>query len=241
MKKILGSALVIYSTTFAVAGESNSVVDTNITKPEKIESVAGQRVYNTGMKLGTLGLGVDLSTPINNALSLRFNLNGASYTDTLEDADNDYDGTLDLLTAGILLDYYPFENNFRLTTGLYYNGNGFNGKVTPTTVTTINIDGVEYTLEDINYVNTDVSFDKVAPYVGLGWGTDAHDKGWGFTFDLGVLYHGEANVDLTADIKNEDLAEIINEGLKAEELNAEDDLNDFQFYPVVMLGVNYSF
>jgi hypothetical protein len=241
MKKIVGSALVVLSTTFVLADEPKIVEDSNITKPVKVELSQNQRVYNTGMKLGTLGLGVDISTPINDALSLRLNVNGASYSDTQEEDDNDYDGTLDLLTAGVLLDYYPFENNFRLTTGVYYNGNGFNGKVTPTTETTVDIDGVEYTLADINYVNTDVSFDTIAPYVGLGWGTDAHDEGWGFTFDLGVMYHGEANVDLTADIKNQDLAEIINEGLKAEELNAEDDLNDFQFYPVVMLGVNYSF
>jgi hypothetical protein len=241
MKKILGSMLLLCSTTFAFTAEETIVEDTNVTKPKKVEIVESQRVYNTGIKLGTLGLGFDVSTPINDALSLRFNLNGASYSDSLEDADNEYDGTLDLLTAGLLLDYYPFENNFRLTTGVYYNGNGFNGKVTPTTEATVSIDGVEYTLEDINYVNTDVSFDNVAPYVGCGWGTNAHDEGFGFIFDVGVMYHGEANVDLTADIKNELIADVINEGLKAEEINAEDDLSDFQFYPVIMMGVNYSF
>jgi outer membrane protein W len=247
MKKIVSSTLIVLSTTFVVAEEPKVAVDSNVTeelnvtKVLKIDELKSQRVYNTGIKLGTLGLGLDISTPINDKLSARFNLNGATYTDTQEEDDNEYEGTLDLLTAGVLLDYYPFENNFRLSTGLYYNGNGFDGTIVPTSTTTIDIDGKEYTTDDINRLNSDVSFQNIAPYVGLGWGSDAHDNGWGFTIDLGVIYHGKADVNLEADIKDLARKEEIDAAVKKEEQSVEDDLNDFQFYPVVMIGANYSF
>ena len=245
MKKIVGSMLLVASTTFVVADEVKVAEDTNVTvtkKASKVESLDNQRAFNTALKLGTLGVGLDVSTPINDKLSARFNLNGASYTDTDTQDDNDYEGTLDLLTAGVLLDYYPFENNFRLSGGAYYNGNGFKGNIKPSATTSIDINGKEYNVGDIGSLDSELSFDKVAPYVGLGWGNDAHDKGWGFTFDLGVMYHGKGEATLTPKDVSPlvDRAEL-DRNVKNEEQDINDDLSDYKFYPVVALGVNYSF
>ena len=241
MRKFIGSVLLVLSVTHLTAAELKIVKESNITKVLNVDESINKRVYNSSLKLGTLGLGIDVSTPINDKLSARFNLNGATYSDTQEKDNNEFEGTLDLLTTGVLLDYYPFENNFRLSTGVYYNGNGFDGTIKSTKETKIEIGDKEYSLDELGSLDTKLVFDKIAPYVGLGWGNDAHDKGWGFTFDLGVMYHGEADVNLEADIKNQALAQEINDATKREEVNSEDDLNDFQFYPVVMLGVNYSF
>jgi hypothetical protein len=199
------------------------------------------RDINLGLKLGTLGLGIDASTPIKDNLSVRFNLNGFSITKTDSQDGNDFKGTLDLFTAGALLDYYPFENNFRLSSGLYYNGNGFTGNVKPSAGTDIEIDGTTYTTNDIASVDSDISFNTIAPYLGIGWGNDAHDKGWGFTFDLGVMYHGEGRADLKANVINNAIAQQIEADIKAEEKSINDDLAKIKFYPVVTLGVNYTF
>ena len=218
MKKILTTGLILLSTTALFADAPKEV--------------------NGALKVSTLGLGVDISTPINDTYSARFNINGATYSDSQTSDGNNYEGTLDLFTAGVLVDAYPFENNFRVSTGIYYNGNGFSGTVTPSATQTVEIDGVIYTAADVSKVNTDVSFDKVAPYFGIGWGNDARDKGWGFTFDLGVLYHGKGKADLTAEGVNNPA---INAGLEKEEQNINDDLAKHKFYPVVALGVNYTF
>ena len=243
MKRIINTALVLLSTTFLVA-EEITVPKTalQVNDVNKTENITKLRDFNVALKLGTLGLGFDVSTPINDKLSARFNLNGASYTDTDSQDGNDFEGTLDLMTAGILLDYYPFENNFRLSGGAYYNGNGFEGNVKPSATTTVDINGKEYNIGDIGSLDSKIKFDKVAPYIGLGWGNDTHDKGWGFTFDLGVLYHGEGKGTLTP----KDLSPLIDRAeldrnVKNEEQNINDDLSDYRVYPVVSLGVNYSF
>jgi len=221
MKKIVSTALLILSTTLLVADEVKE--------------------YNTAMKLSTLGLGFDISTPINDKLSARFNLNGASYSDTQSEDGNDYEGSLELLTAGILLDYYPFQNNFRLSSGVYYNGNGFTGSVTPTSTTTVEIGGTTYTNEDIGSLNTDISFNSLAPYLGLGWGNNARDKGWGFTFDLGAMFHGTGEANLNATVIDQRIANLIASDIAKEEQDINDKLADIKVYPVVSIGVNYSF
>ena len=244
MKKIIvGSTLFVLSTTLVVANESKVVEDKNVTKKEtKVESVNNKRAFNTSLKLGTLGLGLDISTPINDKLSARFNLNGASITQTDTQDDNDFEGTLDLTTAGIVVDYYPFENNFRLTTGAYYNGNGFKGNIKPSATTTIEIDDKDYTAAEMGSLDSKIEFDKFAPYIGLGWGNDAHDKGWGFTFDLGVLYHGKGKGTLTPkDVSPLVDRDELDRHIKNEEQTINDDLSDYQFYPVIAFGVNYSF
>ena len=147
-----------------------------------------------------------------------------------------------MLTAGVLVDYYPFENNFRLSGGAYYNDNGFTGNIKPSADTTIDINGQEYQVGDIGSLDSAVSFDKVAPYIGLGWGNNAHDKGWGFTFDLGVMYHGKGEANLTPlDISPLIDKDLLESNVVKEEQDINDDLHKIKVYPVVAIGVNYSF
>ena len=221
MKKRATSALLMFSTSLLMAETPMEL--------------------NTALKAGTLGYGFDISTPINQSFSARFNLNGLSYSDTQNSDGNDFSGTLDLFTAGALVDYYPFENNFRLSSGLYYNGNGFTGRVTPSSTVTVDINNNTYSSADLGHLDSTISFNTIAPYAGLGWGNDAHDKGWGFTFDLGVMYHGTPSVDLTAVDVNPAIANEIATNLVIEEQNANNDLSSYKFYPVLSLGVNYSF
>ena len=221
MKKLFTTTLFIFSTSLLMAQTPMEL--------------------NTALKAGTLGYGFDVSTPINKSISARFNLNGLSYTDSQTSDGNDFVGTLDLFTAGALVDYYPFENNFRLSSGLYYNGNGFSGTVTPSSTVTVDINNKEYSAAELGHLDSTVSFNTIAPYLGIGWGNDTHDKGWGFTFDLGVMYHGTPNVDLTAVDVNPTVANEIVQNLAVEEQNANNDLSSYKFYPLLALGVNYSF
>lgn len=199
---------------------------------------------NGALKFGTLGYGVDLSSPFNDSVALRVNINGISMSQTDTQDGTDFEGNLDLFTAGALLDYYPTSTNFRLTSGLYYNKNAFTGNAKPSVGATVDIDGTLYTLGrlgDIGSLDADISFRRAAPYLGLGWGNDANQQGWGFTLDVGAMYHGEGTATLKANVNNQLLANQIADDVRAEEEKINEDLAKFKFYPVLSLGVNYTF
>ena len=209
------------------------------------EMMQEEKASNMGLKVGTLGVGVDFSTPVNETLSVRFNVNGASYSRKELVNNIDYDATLKLLTVGALLDYYPGESSFRLTAGAYYNNNKFDLVAKPAATESINIGDVSYTGAEVGQLNSNVSFNKIAPYIGLGWGNKpTGEKGWGFTFDLGAMYQGSAIASAEA-IVNNTLpqllkTQIVND-VEKERQKIEDDMGKYTWYPVIMIGANYTF
>ena len=216
--------------------------------PEDINILAlneGERLFNYGFKAGTLGVGFDLSTPINEWMSLRFNANGLNYS---SDDDLGYNGllktdkTYELQTFGLLVDYHLAQ--LRLTTGVYINNNSIVDIVKPTATSGLYIDGINYNSTTITQVDQTISFNTVSPYVGIGWGNNSYKEGWNMTFDVGLLYHSDPQLELDLTLnQNITLAEAdairshANEEIKVQEKN----LSDFPFYPVVMVGFSYSF
>jgi len=205
----------------------------------------GNEDQNMALKVGTLGLGVDYSTTINKDMAFRFNINGAS-TSRKETIDSTkYDGDLKLLTVGALLDYYPSEGTFRLTAGAYYNANKFDLVATPSLSDSISIGDNSYTGAEIGHLNSTVEFNKIAPYIGLGWGNKpSAEKGWGFTFDLGAMYQGSAIATAEAIVNNavsQTVKNKITTDVEQERQKIEDDMGSYTWYPVIMIGVNYTF
>jgi hypothetical protein len=74
-------------------------------------------------KIGSLGFGSETNSKINEKTKLRYNIN--SYNKDITDTKSGIDYTIDLelKSVGIIFDYYPMNNNFKLSAELYYNGN----------------------------------------------------------------------------------------------------------------------
>jgi hypothetical protein len=194
---------------------------------------------NVEMKAGTLGIGLDISKMLNEKLSLRANINGINYNRNEVLDDVNYDADLKLLTIGVLADYYPMENNFRISGGVYYNGNKLDATATPTQSVTIG--NQVYTAGQIGRLDTTVDFNKVSPYLGLGWGNKASKSGWGFSVDLGAMYQGSPNVTAKAVANIPGLQTQLDQDVEVERKKIEDDMDSYRWYPVVMVGVTYTF
>jgi hypothetical protein len=80
------------------------------------------------MKLGTLGLGVELDFRLNESWNIRLQANSYNFSDTLEEDDIEYTGEVDLLSYGALIDWRPFSGTFRLTAGVFSNSNELRGQ-----------------------------------------------------------------------------------------------------------------
>ena len=79
--------------------------------------------------------------------------------------------------------------------------------------------------------------------MGLGWASNRNGRGWGVALDLGVMFQGSPEV---TDLRLEDpiggggLPEV--QDFLAEQKRAiEDDLENFQYYPVATLSLRYGF
>jgi hypothetical protein len=178
-------------------------------------------------KAGTLGFGAELGYRFNDYLGVRAGVNAGSYDFDAEDAGINYSYGMDFDTIPVMLDWYVFGGTFRLTGGYVNNKN----KLTGTATGALDIGGGTYNTT----ATTDISFDKSSSYFGLGWGgLPSATAGFGMSFDIGVMMHGSPTAKLSAPgVPPGDIA--------AEEASLNDELKDLKYWPVISLGIGYTF
>ena len=196
-----------------------------------------------GLNAGTLGGGVELAHAFSERLGIRIGANGLNHDSTETYQSVDYDSKLKLATGELLFDWFPFANNFRISAGAMYNGNKLTlvGKPSPGGTYTIN--GRTYSAANIGTLDGSVDFSNAAPYFGLGYGRPI-GKGFSLTADLGVLFQGSPRSTLTASCGPGTPAATctqLQSDVAAEQAQLDDDLHKYQYYPVVSIGLAYTF
>ncbi len=192
--------------------------------------------YAASVKISTLGINVEGVRSFGPSLNTRLGLALFSYSHEGggDGDDYEYTGDLKLLSISALADWFPFKNFFRITGGVLINLNEAELEMIPTE--TYQIGGDLYTPEKLGKLNAKVDFNKVAPYIGIGFGNPmSGGSGLAFTFDIGTVYQGAPNVDLTA------TGLIEPSGAPDQEKTLENNLDWFQWYPVISFGLTYKF
>lgn len=196
-----------------------------------------------GVKGGTLGVGVEAGLKMSDYLALRGGVNYLrfDFDTTIHKIDYNFEPTF--FNADLLLDFHPFANPFRITGGLYINNNE------------VDVDGVyrqdllpqDYRqygyLIDQAHVKGTVSYNSLAPYLGIGWSSNQHGPGWGFNVDLGVVFQGSPEV---SDLYLDDpwglgQRDEVKTWLVGERQEIVDELDKYEYYPVASLTIKYSF
>lgn len=189
------------------------------------------------LKAGTLGVGVELSKSFSDRLSLGLGFNTYDHKTTDRASDIDYDFIFELQSVALLANYHPFSGVFRFTGGLVYNKNELNLTGRPTGTNYV-VNGQTYTASQVGTLTGKLTFNSTAPYLGLGWGNRPNGK-LGLSADIGVLYQGAPKLGLTATGALSDPTLASN--LEQERRSAEEDLSDFEWYPVLSLGMYFRF
>lgn len=201
-------------------------------------------------KAGTLGLGAELTVGLSPQVNVRLGANGYNYEDEdREVSDIDYDAEANLRTATALLDWHPGGRGFRLTAGAVYNDTSVEGHSLPPASGFYDIGGVPVPVGLVGTLDAKADFDPVVPYAGLGWGNAvAGNKKIGFFVDLGVVFQGKADVTLTPNIPANSpinttpgARQALDILLRREEQDLEDEVADYDLYPVVAIGLSYRF
>lgn len=193
-----------------------------------------------GAKLGTLGVGVELTKDFMPTVNGRVGLNVLNLArDGAEDG-VDYNIDLELSSILMVLDWHPFSGGIRLSAGAAYNNNELSLVAKPTN-TSYTIGNTTYTPTEVGSLRGTVMFDDVTPYLGIGWGNAvSKDDRFTFALDIGVLFQGTTESKLTADgtLATDPTFQA---ELAQEQKNLNDALDAFEMYPVIALGFAYRF
>lgn len=193
-----------------------------------------------GVRLGTLGVGVEVNKLLAPKLGARVGYNVFSKNTTRDEDDITFDAKVKLHSFTGLLDFYPgSRGSFHLTGGVVTNPLEFTGVGVPNG-SGYEIDGTTYTAAQVGTLNASGEFPSVLPYVGLGFGTPANSgKGVKFVFDLGVGI-GQPTLNLTATnpTNNAQLATHV----ENQRVKTQDDIRKYlKVYPSVTIGVAFAF
>ncbi len=209
-----------------------------------------------GVKAGTLGAGVDLSVALTQTINARIGLTSVqidSEQETLSVGDpgfeQDMNTTLDADygASGLLFDWYVFDGTFHVTAGMVKNNGAVGIAGTLQTGVPYTVGGITFDSNDIiGNIGGSVNLgDSYQPYLGIGWGRKADDDpGFSLSVELGVaLLDPKAQLQATVDTGggNFNNQAELDAMLRDAEDNFESELNEFELFPVLSIGVNYAF
>lgn len=190
-----------------------------------------------GVKAGTLGIGVEATWRALPWLDLRAGFNRYDYDDNGSQAGIPYDATLALDTAYATANLRFPLSPFRLTGGVFSNGNEL--LLTSAAEGTYEIGGINFNAADVGTLRSITSFSGTAPYLGVGYDFTILGQ-VGLNLDLGVLWQGDPEVTLNADgVLASD--PIFQSALEAERQELDDEISDYKAWPVISLGFVVNF
>jgi hypothetical protein len=195
-----------------------------------------------GPKIGTTGLGLEMTFGINPFLNLRGGFNYGSFTWGQEFGNVDYDADVTMTSVPLLLDVHPFGGQFRITGGLYLQpGTKADLDATPSEPTQIG--SHTYNPDTIGTLTGEIEVSSaLTPYLGIGFGnTVGEDQLLTLTLDIGVIFQ---SYDVSLDSNGAGMTaklDTFREDLKKEEALLQEDADNWKIFPVVAISLAWHF
>lgn len=200
--------------------------------------------HDLSVSAGTTGLALHVATPLSDRLSLRVGASLLEHDKSERTRSVDYDFQLRLRTIDLLLDYYPVDQGFRLTSGLMFNGNRIDAAGLPNASGSYMINNRQYSVSEAGRLDGRIDFRHLAPYLGLGWGrAPKAEKRWGVAVDVGAMLQGRPRVALATSGCSlpQPMCAQLAEDINVERASLSDKVDNFRVYPVIRAGVTYRF
>lgn len=182
--------------------------------------------------VSTLGVGLDVEYRLSSLAALR--LSGAVHTlpDRITQSRVVYHADGANRSVGALLDVFPWRNGFRLSIGVYYI------RLKANITSSLSFKNPVYSRLADETKGT-ATWERAAPYLGLGWAGGKNKRGLTWHCSAGALYMGKASVHLQRP------AIVVPSRLLPRLANAQADMtrnaHRYRWYPVVSLGFAYRF
>jgi hypothetical protein len=194
--------------------------------------------------IGFPGVTVGYAHPLPNGLQLRGEYTfGISANKNGQHGAANYTGNIKTNTGAALVDWFPYNNGFRVTGGLALN----DVKLALASTGGFTLGGVSYLAGSGAYLNADVKFPTATPYLGIGYSQLAKDaKGWGLQASIGLLV-GKFDVNVKTNLlDNNGNSTALGSGVTKAQIDAEarkirDSLGSISALPTASIGASYRF
>lgn len=207
MNRFLGATIAILAATTAAAQD------------------AGELSVAAGVS--TLGANLEAAFQPDPSYRIRGGLIGGidvSYEES--DADSELAGDAELGGLMLLGDYYPLQNGWRLSGGLFFS----NTELSATGTTDVEGLGTEAVSISAAFTN------EVSPMITTGYDL-AFGDGWSFNSEAGIIFTGGIDLEFVAD--NELVQDDVDNDPDVQEAIA--DAGDINIFPYIGLSLSYRF
>jgi hypothetical protein len=216
-----------------------------------------------GGGMSPLGIGMEVSTNVNEHLNVRGIGNILKYSTSFSVSGVPSTANLNLASGGALLDYYPFHAGFRLSGGvLIVNQNQLSATAAIKGGDSFTINSQTYFSSNADPLNGSghlvLNATKPSAMLTTGWGNHVKHSGhWTVPFEIGVAFVGAPQVKMgltgaactdasqtrCADVNdaNNPIAVQFHDNLNAQISKWNSNLNALKVYPVISTGIAYSF
>ena len=194
---------------------------------------------------GLSGIGADVGVNITDFVGVRATAAGFSISKNGNyGTDVSWNGNLKLFQAGALLDVFPFAGAFHLTAGVVQDGNKFTLTGQPSSGN-FTFNGNTYPSADVSSAAATVQWNKAVPYLGVGWGNLGGSRGLHLTSDIGALITGSpsASVNVVCSPAGQaaGVCAALANDVAAEQTKLQNDVHKLTAWPVLRVGVGFSF
>jgi hypothetical protein len=211
--------------------------------------------FGIGLKISTLGVGLEAAVPLMAKLNVRSGVNFFQYDHSLTNDGIHYDGRLQFRSAEAHLDWYPFAA-FHVSPGLlFYNGNRVMANASVPGGQNFTLNGTSYMSDPNSPVmgTGNLGFAKVSPSLLLGFGSliPRNGKHYSFLFEFGGAYQGSARValNLTGNVcdttgtfcRSVASDSTVQANVVAQQQKITHDIYPYRFFPVISFGVGFNF
>ena len=191
-----------------------------------------------GVTGGTLGIGPEASYRFSKSVAVRGNLTFLNVDRSVDSDDIEYNGDLKLGSGGVMADFHPFGNGFRVSAGARINSNKVRLRATPTA--DVEVGDETYSPSEIGTLSGTVKANDFAPTLTVGWGGGL-TKGLKVGVEAGAMFHGSPRVRNLSASGSLASDPDFQASLRDESDEIEDDIDKYKIYPVVQLSIGYRF
>ncbi len=223
-----------------------------------------------GASFNTIGPGIQISTNLADHFNLRASGNAFYYSTNFNTNGFNANAKMNMASAGLAADIYPFHRGFRVSPGvLVLNNNRINATAVAAGGTSFDFNDTTYYSATANpatgatplNVKGSLGLNTTKPAFTLttGWGNTLPRNGghWSFPFEVGAAFVGAPSVNIAlsgwacqdqaqtecGDVQDTSntTAQDIQTSLAAQITKWKSDLNPLKTYPILSFGVAYSF